>query len=118
MSAGFEFGKFSDKAMKSIITSTKRINIWEGSVRSGKTIASIVRWLEFVREAPPGLLLIVGKTERTIKRNLIDTMVQMTNDKIIDLRGDVVYIYGRQCYLASAYDERSEQRIRGMTLAG
>ena len=118
MATGFEFGKFSDKAMKSIITSTMRINIWEGSVRSGKTIASIVRWLEFVREAPPGLRWIVGKTERTIKRNLIDTMIQMTNDKIIDLRGDVVYIYGRQCYLASAYDERSEQRIRGMTLAG
>jgi len=117
-SGGFEFGRFSSKALDSIVSSTKRINLWEGSVRSGKTIASIVRWMEYVRNAPPGLLMIAGKTERTIRRNLLDTMIQMTSEKIVDVRGDAVYIYGRQCYLASAYDERSEQRIRGITLAG
>ena len=35
----FEWQEISEKALYSIDHSTARINIWEGAVRSGKTIA-------------------------------------------------------------------------------
>src|SRR5690606_40844276 len=53
-----------------------RINIFEGSVRSGKTVSSLLAWLRFVREGPPGNLLMAGKTQRTLKRNVIDPLVE------------------------------------------
>ena len=35
----------SPKQARSILDATARVNIWEGSVSSGKTIASIIAWL-------------------------------------------------------------------------
>ena len=34
----------SRKQIVSIVQAEARINVWEGSVRSGKTIASLLRW--------------------------------------------------------------------------
>lgn len=56
-------------------------NLWEGAVRSGKTIGSIMVWLRYIRTGPPGDLLMVGKTERTLKRNIIDVIEQMIGKK-------------------------------------
>ena len=50
----FRWGDWSPIAWKSVEQSTARINVWEGAVRSGKTVASIYRWAEFVRRIPPG----------------------------------------------------------------
>ena len=35
------------KQLDSILDSDARINIWQGSVSSGKTISSLIRWIEF-----------------------------------------------------------------------
>ena len=51
------------KQARSIVESTARLNIWEGSVRSGKTIGSLIRWLHYVAvDSPEGELLMCGKT--------------------------------------------------------
>ena len=64
---------FSEKQYRSIRDSNSRINLWDGSVRSGKTIGSIFRWLKFVRQAPSeGVLLMTGKTNRTLERNVLN----------------------------------------------
>src|SRR4051812_23480695 len=56
---------------RSIAQATARINIWDGSVRSGKTISSLLRWLMFVAKAPRGgALVVVGKTYDTVSRNV------------------------------------------------
>ncbi|MFC7641463.1 hypothetical protein ACFQX6_11080 [Streptosporangium lutulentum] len=61
---------------RSIAESTARINIWTGSVRSGKTIASLLRWLMYVAQAPRGgHLVIVGKTADTIARNVFEPLM-------------------------------------------
>lgn len=116
----FEWGRFSRKALRSIYESQARLNIWEGSVRSGKTVSSIVRWLDYIHSGPPGDLLMVGKTERTLKRNILDPLEEIVGGKHFEYNRGLgeVYIYGRRIYVAGANDERAEGKIRGMTLAG
>lgn len=108
------------KQRESVLHATARVNVWEGSVRSGKTVASLLAWLRFVREGPPGNLLMAGRTERTLKRNIIDPLVDMLGRKRCRyVQGDgVVWLLGRRVYVAGANDERSQEKIRGITLAG
>ena len=109
------------KQLDSILDSTARINIWQGSVSSGKTISSLIRWIEFCQNGAKGNLLMVGKTERTLKRNVIDVL-----SEILDGSGSLVtrtgsgeiQIGSRTIYIVGANDERAEAKIRGLTLAG
>ena len=109
------------KQLDSILDSTARINIWQGSVSSGKTISSLIRWIEFCQNGAKGNLLMVGKTERTLKRNVIDVL-----GEILDGSGSLVtrtgsgeiQIGSRTIYIVGANDERAEAKIRGLTLAG
>ena len=116
----FEWGEFSDKQLNSILNADKRINIWQGSVRSGKTIASIVRWLEYLESGPKGKKLMIGKTQRTLKRNILDVVQDIVGaDNFNFNRGlGEVQIYDKKVYIAGANDMRAEDKIRGMTLAG
>ena len=109
------------KQLDSILDSTARINVWQGSVSSGKTISSLIRWIEFCQNGAKGNLLMVGKTERTLKRNVIDVL-----GEILDGSGSLVtrtgsgeiQIGNRTIYIVGANDERAEAKIRGLTLAG
>lgn len=98
-----------------------RINLWEGSVRSSKTISSLLRWVQYVIEdGPPGNLAMIGKTERTLKRNIIDPLIEMlgtTRCKYNQGEGEL-WICGRRIYVAGANDAKAEDKIRGLTLAG
>ncbi len=108
------------KQSRSVELATRRINIWEGSVRSSKTISSILRWLRFIREAAPGNLLMVGKTERTLKRNIIDVIIRMLGRKrarYVAGAGEF-HICGRVIYVCGANDESAQEKIRGLTLMG
>lgn len=96
------------------------IVIWEGAVRSSKTVCSIIAWLIYVRVGPKGPLLMVGKTERTLRRNIIEPMIDMVGAKRCKANwgeGELV-LFGRRVYLVGANDERAQDKIRGMTLAG
>jgi PBSX family phage terminase large subunit len=97
---------------------TRRLNIWEGSVRSSKTVGSVLKWIEYVRSAPPGNLLMVGKTERTLQRNILDPIIEMLGPKrarLVSGSGEF-FLCGRRIYLVGANDERSQDKIRGLTL--
>ncbi len=111
---------FSLKQAHSISRATARINIWDGSVRSGKTYASLWAWIKFVSQAPPGNLLMTGKTERTLKRNILDPLAELLGPrrfKLVSGSGEC-FILGRRVYIAGANDERSAGKIQGMTLVG
>lgn len=117
----FNWGIFSAKQLEVIANSTARLNILDGSVRSGKTIASLVAWIMFVAEAPRGgELLMAGKTERTLKRNVLDVLEQMVGSQYFtfNLGAGEAMLFGRRIYLVGANDLRSEGKIRGLTLAG
>lgn len=108
------------KQLASVQLATARLNIWEGSVRSSKTVSSLLAWLKYVREGPPGNLLLSGKTERTLKRNIIDPLVEMLGKRRcrhVEGSGEL-WLLGRRIYLAGANDERAQEKIRGLTLAG
>lgn len=111
------------KQADSILDSTARINIWHGSVRSSKTIMSLIRWCEFVADAVandrPGKLMMFGKTERTLKRNVLDPLAEMVGkDLKISTGSGEAKLFGRTIDLAGANDERAWQKIAGMTLLG
>lgn len=115
----------SDKQVLSIHQATARINIWEGAVRSGKTIASLLRWLAYIVDAPTGgELVMMGRTKDTVGRNLL-TVLQ--NPQMMGSLGrGITYtpgatearIFGRRVHLIGANDVQSEMKIRGMTVAG
>ncbi|WP_207944913.1 hypothetical protein [Actinomadura rubrisoli] len=108
------------KQTESVRLATARGNLWEGAVRSSKTVCSILRWLQFVRTGPAGPLMMIGKTERTLKRNIIDPITAMVGKQRCRYRAGVgeVELFGRTIYLAGANDERAAEKLKGLTLAG
>jgi PBSX family phage terminase large subunit len=109
----------SGKQAASIIGSNARINLWHGSVSSGKTVGSLIRFIDYCLTGPPGDLLAMGKTERTLKRNLLDPIEELIGPGIKMNRGTgEARIFGRRVYLAGANNEGAEVRIRGLTVAG
>ena len=44
------------KALAAVRLPAASITAYEGSVRSGKTFASLLDWLRFIRTGPPGAL--------------------------------------------------------------
>lgn len=117
--------RLSRKQEQSIGQSTARINIWEGSVRSGKTIASLLRWLTYVARAPRGGgLLVMGKTFDTVARNIFgplqDPAVTGPAARLIKYtRGaSTAVILGRLVEVITFNDKAAENRVRGLTGAG
>lgn len=108
------------KARQAVLEPTRRLNLYEGSVRSGKTVSSLLKWLRFVREGPAGNLVMAAKTERTLKRNVIDVLTEWLGPKrcrYVQGSGEL-HLLGRRIYVAGANDERAQDKIRGLTLAG
>jgi len=112
------------KQLYSIENSTKRLNIWHGAVRSSKTVGANFRWLQFIghvnRHKIPGDLLMWGKTERTLKRNILDPFKEFLPKGAFHLnRGEgELFIWGRKIHIVGANDERAESKIRGATYLG
>lgn len=108
----------------SIAESDARINIWHGSIRSGKTIASLVAFLVAVAIAPPvGLIVISGRTLDTIGRNVMEPLTEEALFKPIRRAiswtpgAKTCVIFGRVVHLVGANDRVAEGKIRGATVA-
>lgn len=113
-------GPLQGKARRAYLLAQAPINIWEGSVRSSKTVGSLIRWVDFVRNAPAGNLLLVGKTERTARRNVIDPLIEMLGPRRVryNVGTGELRLLDRRIYVVGANDERAQDKIRGLTLAG
>lgn len=113
--------RLSPKQAQSIIDARRRVNIWHGSVSSGKTIASIIAWLNFIATDAPtrGELLMIGVTLQSLERNVLNVIAEM-DPAIIDhtAGSNVAIIFGRTVVCLGANDQRAERRIRGVTAAG
>lgn len=99
----------------------RRLNILEGSVRSGKTWISLLIWALWVGMMPKdGRFLMVGRTLTSLKRNCLDLLEQLVGSANFDysLSQKEGVLFGRKIYLEGANDIRSEGKIRGMTLSG
>jgi len=58
--------ELSKKQLHFLLTSDARINIADGAIRSGKTFVFNLRWLDYIVNGPRGILLMAGKTIRTL----------------------------------------------------
>lgn len=99
----------------------RRINILQGSVRSGKTWISLVLWGLWVWSMPPDrCFLMTAKTITSLKRNCLDLLQQLVgiNNFTYSIPRKEAWLFGRRIWLEGANDARSESKIRGMTLAG
>ena len=99
----------------------KRVNLLTGSVRSGKTYISLLKWAIFVGTMPKNAeFLMTGKTLTSLKRNclgLLQDLVGSDNFKF-SISQKSAKLFGRTVWLEGANDDRAESKIRGLTLAG
>lgn len=102
-------------------------NLWEGSVRAGKTYVSIFAFLVFVADLPDdrpmgGQLVITGKNLGSIYRNFFRTIEDSPGlsafKGAIDYKqgASVAHIFGREVQVVGTNDARAESKIRGMTI--
>ena len=99
----------------------KRINLLTGSVRSGKTYVSLLKWAIFVGTMPEGVeFLMTGKTLTSLKRNCLGLLQDLVgkNNFSFSISQKTGKLFGRTIWLEGANDDRAEGKIRGMTLGG
>ena len=110
----------SENQKKFLKDDLHRINLLYGSVRSGKTWISLLKWAIWIgQQASDKQFLMVGKTITTLKRNCLVLLEELIGDNITySISQKKAVIFGRTVWLEGANDERSESKIRGMTLMG
>ncbi len=107
----------SQKQVDSFIDSNRRLNIWEGSVRSGKSFISVLKFAKAIREAPAGQAMIVGVSRDALQRNVLFELCSLLGFPIPTPKASQMEIYGRIVHLVGANDERAQRRIQGSTLS-
>jgi hypothetical protein len=113
------------KQIESISHADARVNLYTGSIRSGKTIASLIAWLHYVAHAPSGgALVIVGRTRESIARNLFGPLTDpslfgaVAQHVRYNAGAPTATILGRTVHVLGASDARAEMVLRGLTVAG
>lgn len=114
----------SARQHESISQSTARVNIWDGSIRSGKTIASIIRFLIAIEFGPTsGSIVMIGRTRDSVWRNVIaplqdSGLFSLISKAIVGNYGaPTVMILGRTVHILGAHDVKAEKSLRGLTVA-
>lgn len=117
----------SRNQIRSFAEADRRINLWTGAIRSGKTVISLLRWLQYVANEAPrgGRLFIIGQTLQTIERNVIEPLQDaellgtgIASQTVHTPGTTKAVIFGRTVHLIGAKDTKAFGRIRGATGAG
>jgi len=93
----------------------------EGSVRSTKTVISAQVYSDYCENlAPDGPLAMFGKTERTLKQNVLDPLSEFLGPDFFKLnQGSAeLQLCGRLNYLHGCPNLEAVSKIQGKTLAG
>lgn len=112
---------YTEKQREFLLTPLRRINLLTGSVRSGKTWVSLVKWAMFVRSRPKNeLFMMVGKTREALGFNCQDLLEHLTGGEFIcsTKKANIAWLYGHEVRMLGANDEKAAGKIRGSTLAG
>lgn len=111
--------RLSPKQVDSFLHADARVNIWHGSVRSGKTLASILAFMHFLATdcSDVGRPVIIGNSLDTVYRNVLSEMINISPDDVLYTKGSTTaHIFGREVDVIGAPDVKAERRIRGMTI--
>lgn len=118
-------GILSPKQELAIREASGSVNLWEGSIRSGKTYSSLLRWVMYCATSNVrGELVVISRTRASAARNVFATLQDPT--QFGDLGQYVQYtpgadqatILGRKMWVLGSSDVRAENTIRGLTGAG
>lgn len=98
----------------------RRWNIKTGATGSGKS------WLDYAYVIPArimatrgeGLIIILGATQATVIRNIIEPMLSIYGARYIgNIHADnSVYMFGKKCYVMGAGDSSAVTKIQGSTI--
>lgn len=64
------------RQMEFILDSTKKINIAHGSVRSGKTVSTLFRFMQAVNFCPDSQIWMIGHSQETIYHNAVRLLME------------------------------------------
>jgi len=106
--------------LESVLQDIKPIVILDGSINSGKShVTNEMFFLMVERQSKVSDLpfLIMGKTERTAERNVVEPLQRLFGEMIHYKRG-ILYINGHKCEIYGANDIKAESKIRGGKYAG
>lgn len=119
----------SEKGMDSIIN-TAYLNVWEGAVRSAKTVASSIAWGMYVCNSPEKVFIMSGRTQAALYRNVIGGdfgMIKLFGEKFAEYKttreGSRVLVFhtnngDKYCYCFGADNAASYGVLRGLTAGG
>ena len=101
------------------------MTVWEGAIRSGKTVASIIAWLMYLRNTREKVFFMSGKTYGSLIRNVVEgdygiislgaPDVQITKDRT---GSNVLVVGDKKVYLFGASDDGAYLRLKGLTAGG
>lgn len=118
----FEFKEFGSKSIDFIDNADAPINIQHGAIRSGKTISSIITWLDFIANHPYDEFMESGKTRTSLYRNVLRPQMSIMESLGIDYEyrpnDGYIRIEDNTVWLVGFAHEGIAEIIRGMTIAG
>jgi len=101
------------------------MTVWEGAVRSGKTVASLIAWMRYVLASPEKQFVMSGNTFASLVHNTLDGEFGLLNmcggDLVMkkDSAGaNCLFIMDKKIYLFGAHDDSDYKRIKGLTVGG
>ena len=114
MKANFE--GYNTKQKEIINNANARWNLYTGAVRSGKSYIGNDMIIKRLSELPEGRRALIGKTETTIMRNILDPLQDKYGTSVIsDIQGKKreATIFGKKFYCIGANDKRATKKLQG-----
>lgn len=115
---------FAPKQLEFIYNSTKKWNLAHGSVRSGKTVGTLFRFMQFCHQCESSELYMVGHSSDTIYRNAVKLIFE--SDQLSYFRPFCTWESGKRrlrfrdkiIQTLGAKDEGAVGNFQGLTMAG
>lgn len=119
MTGAVSFSPLQKENWAGTIDEFHRWNISEGATRSGKTFLDFYRIPTRIRRAPLGTIILLGNTQATLERNILEPMRGIWGEGIVSRIGDNnrLKIAGRSCYALGADKITQVAKIQGTGLA-
>jgi PBSX family phage terminase large subunit len=113
----------SPKQLEFVIKSTAQWNLAHGSVRSGKTIGTLFRFMQAVYECPDSQIWMIGHTSDTIYQNAVRLLLE--SPQLAMFRPYCTWFAGKRCLkfldktisTLGAKDEGAIGQFQGKTMS-
>lgn len=109
--------------LRSLKESKVRVNVFEGAIRSGKTIVSLLRFLMAVLFAKGGVIVVIARTRDSAYRNVFEPLMSphlfgpLAKLTHYTANAPTARILGRTVHVLGANDGKAEKVLRGLTVA-